>query len=872
MKTNKKIHWKPGSKLLPGVLLATGLFAQLGMARAQDGAVSKPAAQPKTIQFLNGQWFNGKSFAPTTFYSVNGLLTRHKHSVVTETVDLHHGYVVPPFGDAHCHYFDDPSDVEARTRTYLTDGIFYVKVLTNSLSGARAVADKVNIPTGVDVQYAHGGLTGNNSHPIPIYEGLALGFYNGKDMAAHKEQILKSRLRENDCYYIVDTASDLARKWPLILAGKPDFLKVYLTHSEDYQKRKAKQGYGEGLDPALLPAIIARAHQAGLRVSAHVDSAVDYHTALVAGVDEMAHLPGYYIEQGEEVKTYTLSDEDARLTARRGVSVVPTASVTDAMPDIAARATTRANQIRNLRLLKNAGVKFGVGADSYGEDALKEALHLSKMGVWNNLETLRMWCEDTPRCVFPKRRIGYLREGYEASFVVLDADPLANFDNVTKIALRCKQGNLLPTPPRPAQSSTPSPPKAAANTTSAKNVQFLNGQWFNGKSFASLTFYAVNGLLTRRRPVVVDAVVDLHNGYVVPPFGDAHCHHFDGASNIAQQIEMYLRDGIFYAKVLTNSLSGARAVADKVNIPTSVDVKYAHGGLTGSNSHPIPTYEGLGLGYYNSADMIAHKDEILHSRRRENDCYYIVDTSPDLARKWPLILVGRPDFIKVYLLNSEHYEKRRKEQGYGEGIDPQLLPQIVSRAHKAGLRVSAHVDSAADYRNALAAGVDEMAHMPGYYIKPDEDARAYILSIEDIALTARRGVNVVPTANLADDTTGGERDRTRSVQIHNLKLLKEAGVKFGIGTDSYGTDALKEALYLSKLGVWNNLEMLRMWCEDTPRHLFPKRKIGCLREGYEASFVVLAADPLTRFDNVTKIALRCKQGDVLKIVASSPAK
>ena len=67
-------------------------------------------------------------------------------------------------------------------------------------------------------------------------------------------------------------------------------------------------------------------------------------------------------------------------------------------------------------------------------------------------------------------------------------------------------------------------------------------------------------------------MVDLGGGYVVPPFGDAHCHHFDGPFNLEQQTRMYLRDGIFYAKVLTNSLSGARAVAGRVNRPDSVDV------------------------------------------------------------------------------------------------------------------------------------------------------------------------------------------------------------------------------------------------------------------------------------------------------------
>ena len=397
-----------------------------------------------------------------------------------------------------------------------------------------------------------------------------------------------------------------------------------------------------------------------------------------------------------------------------------------------------------------------------------------------------------------------------------------------------------------------------------KTLQFVNGQWFDGRKFTSQTLYSVKGLLTRKKPPVVDETIDLHNGFVVPPFGDAHNHMFDGDYNIQQQMQMYLKDGIFYAQTLCNSLKGARSVAAQVNTPFSVDVKYAHGCLTGNNSHPIPTYEALGMGYYNSKDMEAHKDEILKSRRRENDCYYIVDTADDLQKKWPLILAGKPDIIKVILLHSEDYDKRLKEKGYGEGIDPKLLPQIVARAHQAGLRVSAHVDSAGDFHNALVGGVDEMAHMPGYYVGANENVLTYALSPDDAALAAKRSVDVIPTANLAEDMPDtASQEKTRANQLRNLKLLKDAGVKFGIGTDSYGTDALKEALYLSKTGVWSNLEMLKIWCEDTPRRLFPRRKIGSLREGYEANFVVLEADPLANFDNVTKIALRCKQGYLL---------
>ena len=221
-------------------------------------------------------------------------------------------------------------------------------------------------------------------------------------------------------------------------------------------------------------------------------------------------------------------------------------------------------------------------------------------------------------------------------------------------------------------------------TAQPKNLLLLNGQWFDGKKFAPQTFYAVNGLLTHKKPSAVDETIDLHNGFVVPPFGDAHNHMFDSDFNIRQQVQMYLKDGIFYAQTLCNSLAGARSVATQVNTPFSVDMKYAHGCLTGNNSHPILIYEGLGLGYYNSKDQEAHSEEIMKSHRRENDCYYIVDTSADLEQKWPRILAGKPDIIKVILLHSENYAKRLKEKGFGEGIDPKLLPQIVCQGAQGG--------------------------------------------------------------------------------------------------------------------------------------------------------------------------------------------
>ena len=64
-----------------------------------------------------------------------------------------------------------------------------------------------------------------------------------------------------------------------------------------------------------------------------------------------------------------------------------------------------------------------------------------------------------------------------------------------------------------------------------------------------------------------------------------------------------------------------------------------------------------------------------------------------------------------------------------------------------------------------------------------------------------------------------------------------------MGLANASASSRREALYLSDLAVWSNLELLK-WCSDsTPSLIFPKRKIGALRDGYEASFVVLEQDP-----------------------------
>ncbi|NOT32935.1 MAG: hypothetical protein HOP12_02060, partial [Candidatus Eisenbacteria bacterium] len=231
-----------------------------------------------TLRLANGEWFDGHAFVRRDFYSVEGALRNHWSGAVEETLDLSGRFVVPAFADAHSHLFSDTAGFAADLERDLRAGVLFVKNPNNPTSLVSAMRKRVNQARTVDVVYANGGLTAGNGHPAQIYDGATA--------TASPRWI-------DDAYFTIDDRKQLELKWPRVVAGRPDFIKVYLEHSEAHAARShdpTRRG-GFGLDPALLPTIVRRAHGAGLTVSAHVASAADFRVAMTSGVDEITHLP-----------------------------------------------------------------------------------------------------------------------------------------------------------------------------------------------------------------------------------------------------------------------------------------------------------------------------------------------------------------------------------------------------------------------------------------------------------------------------------------------------------------------------------------------------------------------------------------------------
>ncbi|MBK7871249.1 MAG: amidohydrolase family protein [Saprospiraceae bacterium] len=393
-------------------------------------------------------------------------------------------------------------------------------------------------------------------------------------------------------------------------------------------------------------------------------------------------------------------------------------------------------------------------------------------------------------------------------------------------------------------------------------IELQNGYWFDGKGFTKrATTYILDGKFSSKATEKPDTLIDLAEKYVIPPFGEAHNHNIEQGSILGEDvvIQQYLRLGVFYLKN-PNILPRLRdGIASKINTPESLDVIFATGGFTIFGGHPWAMMQrNIRL---NPNFTIADG---------EGAFYNTIESEAELDAKWDKFLATKPDFVKTYLLYSEEFEQRKADTTYNgwKGLNPELLKVIVKKAHTSGLRVSCHIETGMDFHYAVLAGVDEINHMPGFRPQNGIPLSRYLIQEKDAVMAARKDITIVTTLERGVPNRNDYADSiNRSIiNLHktNLKLLKNAGVTLAIGCDMYRGFTESEVNYLHYLQVFSNLELLKLWCENTPKAIFPKRKIATLKPGYEGSLLALEGNPSADFQNVKRISLRIKQGLVMK--------
>jgi imidazolonepropionase-like amidohydrolase len=410
---------------------------------------------------------------------------------------------------------------------------------------------------------------------------------------------------------------------------------------------------------------------------------------------------------------------------------------------------------------------------------------------------------------------------------------------------------------------------AAAAAPPTPVYAFTGGRWWTGAGFVQKTVYTAGGVILAKRPARLDETIDLEGGYVVPPLADGHNHWAEAAKADAYNA-CYLADGVFYVMDHSTPWAVYNQFRDRVNLVDSVDFITPLEGFTGPGGHPIEIAEMLqGLGVVPESWGPDFDPQVL----------FAVTTKEQIDQRFALLLSQNPAFVKVFLLYSEDYAQRLKDpkaRGDGRGIDPRLLPYLVQKAHAAGLRIAAHIYTAGDFRTAVAAGVDELAHFPGEGFQKDLPLSKFQITAADAAAAARAHVRVMTTlgwlARLKQEDPAAYEIARNKVVIPNMRLLKSAGVPVLVGSDEFRETVRPEFLRLEDLGVYDRAELVRMATTMTPQWIFPGRRIGRLSEGDEANFLVLTANPLEGLSAFKSIALRVKAGRRLAAAAQMVAR
>ncbi|MEP1096507.1 MAG: hypothetical protein ABJG78_15435 [Cyclobacteriaceae bacterium] len=416
------------------------LFALLAILLTVATVQKTPELEEHSVnyQYSNGQWFDGKKFVKKTMYSVSGVWVAEKPANIDSIFDLENNFILPPFSEVHTHALDGIGHYKKKVEKYLNDGVFYVKNPNNIKPWTENLKPEINGPSKLDGSFANGGLTSTGGHPEILYEDRIR-----EQVAPYIDNAPRGWFK-NKSYFNIDSERDLNDQWPLIMEGKPDFIKLYLANSEDIGNTPPATKYSlrKGLHPSLVPPIVKKAHQAGLRVSAHVETRVDFVTALNAGVDEITHTPGFYLFSKNQLERYRLTKEDAKLAARKGVFVVTALLSRNLTEDPELMPLVKEMQAFNLSLLSKSKVKIAIGGD-HAPSPWAEVLALQELDIFSNQEILKMWCEISPQTIFPNRKLGLFKTGYEASFIGLEADPLLDLSSVTKVTRLVKQGHPI---------------------------------------------------------------------------------------------------------------------------------------------------------------------------------------------------------------------------------------------------------------------------------------------------------------------------------------------------------------------------------------------------------------------------------------------
>ncbi len=395
---------------------------------------------------------------------------------------------------------------DPQTKTTLAD-------TTVVVAGNRIVAvgkdGEVAIPPGVEVVDAGGKALLPGLWDMHVHLGeeqgifdLASGVTTVRDLANDVDQLLDMRRRWDSGEGVgprVLMAGFMDGPGPY--AGPTKVLVSTAAQALEWVDRYAKLGYVQiklysSLDPKLVPPIVKRAHELGLRVSGHIPNGMSAEQAVRAGYDEIQHAnflmlnfldpkidtrtPSRFSEVAKHAAEIDLDSPRVKsfiaLLKERGTVSDPTlgafegmfigkagevdpslATVADRLPPQVQRGlysgglNPPADQVQRYRdsyramekmvkALHDAGVTIVAGTDAMAGLALDRELELYVESGIPAPEVLRIATLGAAQVMKRDRELGSVAPGKLADLILVDGDPAARIADIRRVVLTVKDG------------------------------------------------------------------------------------------------------------------------------------------------------------------------------------------------------------------------------------------------------------------------------------------------------------------------------------------------------------------------------------------------------------------------------------------------
>ena len=218
----------------------------------------------------------------------------------------------------------------------------------------------------------------------------------------------------------------------------------------------------------------------------------------------------------------------------------------------------------------------------------------------------------------------------------------------------------------------------------------------------------------------------------------------------------------------------------------------------------------------------------------------------------------RPDIIKIWVDDRD---------GTVPKLTPEIYGAIIDEAHKANVRVTAHIFNLDDGKGLLKANVDAFAHSVRDK-DVDDEFMALMKSHPNVVVNPNlpgRGVKSdiswlqgkLPAAEYADVEKGnvdnGKQAAAFGIQSRNLKKLSDANVPVVLGTD--GNQPYAPHQEMESMAVSGMTPMQVIVASTSRAATFLRlNNHGALQAGKSADLLVLDANPLDNITNTRRIS------------------